>query len=115
AHLPQARAIIAAGKPLFIDKPLASTLADAREIARLAKAAKVPLFSSSSLRFSEFVSQLKAGGEIKGAIAWGPGPTEEHHALDLSWYGIHAVETLYALMGPGCQDLVRTRTPTADE
>src|ERR1017187_3662839 len=32
-HLAQARAVIAAHKPLFIDKPLASTLEDAREIA----------------------------------------------------------------------------------
>ena len=43
--------MIAAHKPLFIDKPLAATLEDAREIARLAKAAGVPWFSSSSLRF----------------------------------------------------------------
>src|SRR5689334_13191976 len=32
-HLEQARQVIAAHKPLFIDKPFASTLADAREIA----------------------------------------------------------------------------------
>src|SRR5260370_16374638 len=50
-HLTQARPIIAAHKPLFIDKPLASTLEDAREIARLAKPAGLPGFSSSSLRF----------------------------------------------------------------
>ena len=36
-HLAQARQVIAAHKPLFIDKPLASTLEDAREIARLAR------------------------------------------------------------------------------
>ena len=36
-HLEQARPVIAAHKPLFIDKPLAATLEDAREIARLAK------------------------------------------------------------------------------
>ena len=53
AHLAQARPAIAAHKPLFIDKPLASTLEDAREIARLAKEAGVPWFSSSSLRFGE--------------------------------------------------------------
>src|SRR6478752_5450485 len=51
-HLAQAREIIAAGKPMFIDKPLASTLDDAREIARLAKEAGVPWFSTSTLRYS---------------------------------------------------------------
>src|SRR5678810_375581 len=30
-HLPQAKLVIAAHKPMFIDKPLASTLEDARE------------------------------------------------------------------------------------
>jgi len=34
-HLEQARPVIAARKPLFIDKPLAATLEDARDIARL--------------------------------------------------------------------------------
>jgi predicted dehydrogenase len=50
-HLEQARQVIRAHKPLFIDKPLAATLEDAREIARLAKEAGVAWFSSSSLRF----------------------------------------------------------------
>ena len=52
-HLEQATAVIAAGKPMFIDKPLASTLDDARQIAKLAADAGVPWFSSSSLRFGE--------------------------------------------------------------
>src|SRR5437899_6904443 len=50
-HLRQAKLVIAARKPLFIDKPLASTMEDAREIARLAREAGVAWFSSSSLRF----------------------------------------------------------------
>ena len=44
-RLEQARQVIAAHKPMFIDKPLASTLEDVREISRLAKAAGVPWFS----------------------------------------------------------------------
>ena len=55
-HLEQARQVIAAHKPVFIDKPLASTYQDALEIARLAKAAGVPWFSSSSLRFGEIAA-----------------------------------------------------------
>src|SRR6185436_4703098 len=38
---------------------------------------------------------------------WGPGPTEEHHYLDLSWYAIHPIEMLYTLMGTGCQEVSR--------
>jgi hypothetical protein len=112
-HLEQVRPVIAAGKPVFIDKPLAATLEDAREIARLAKAAGVPWFSASDLRFTEIAASLKFP-DITGAIAWGPGPMEPHHHLDLSWYGIHAVELLYTLMGPGCEEVSRTYTPEAD-
>lgn len=111
-HLAQARAVIAAHKPLFIDKPLASTLEDAREIARLAKEANVPWFSSSSLRFGG-VATLRTP-DLAGAITWGPGPLEAHHHLDLAWYAIHPIEMLYSLMGTGCEEVTRTSTPDAD-
>jgi len=110
-HLAQAREIIAAGKPMFIDKPLASTLADAREIARLAKAAGVPWFSTSTLRYG--VTALKAA-DISGVEVWGPGPLEEHHQLDLSWYAIHEAEMLFAILGRGCEEVTRTASADAD-
>ena len=114
-HLEQARAVIAARKPLFIDKPLAATLEDAREIARLAREAGVPWFSTSSLRWSGFVTSLKPHmAEATGAITWGPGPAEEHHYLDLAWYAIHPVEMLYALMGTGCVEVTRTSSENID-
>jgi predicted dehydrogenase len=113
-HLEQARPVIKAGKPLFIDKPLSATLEDAREIAKLAKAAGVPWFSSSSLRWSEYVEKTRTEG-LTGAFTWGPGPVEATHKLDLSWYGIHALEMLYTLMGTGCEEVVRTSSANADE
>src|SRR5271163_293675 len=113
-HLPQFRAVLAAKKPVFIDKPLASTLADAREIDRLAKAANVAWFSASSLRWSEIVSAVEGPG-ILGATTWGPGPFEEHHQLDLSWYAIHPIEILFTLMGPGCEEVTRITGADADE
>jgi hypothetical protein len=113
AHLEQAKAVIAAGKPMFIDKPLASTLEDAREIARLAKEAGVPWFSASSLRFNEIANTMKFA-DATSVITWGPGPLEEHHKLDLSWYAIHPIEMLYALLGPGCQQVSRIYTPDGD-
>lgn len=112
-HLEQAKPVIAARKPLFIDKPLAATLEDAREIARLAKEAGVPWFSSSSLRYGEIAATMRFA-DAKGVITWGPGPTEPHHYLDLSWYGIHPVEMLYALMGTGCEEVTRISTRDAD-
>lgn len=113
-HLAQARQVIEAGKPLFIDKPLSSTLADAKEIARLAAAKNVKWFSSSSLRYADFVIDLKKKGPVKGALVWGPGPLDPTHQLDLSWYGIHAVEMLYTLMGKGCVEVSRTFSEEAE-
>ena len=43
-HLEQAQPVIDAGKPLFIDKPMAASLADAMQIFRLAKEKNVPVF-----------------------------------------------------------------------
>jgi hypothetical protein len=112
-HLEQVKPVIAAHKPVFIDKPLAATLEDAREIARLAKEEGVPWFSASDLRFTDLAIRLKFP-DITGALTWGPGPLEPHHHLDLSWYAIHAVELLYSLMGSGCEEVTRTYTPDAD-
>jgi predicted dehydrogenase len=108
-HLRWARPVIAAGKPLFIDKPMAGSLADVVEIFRLAKEAGVPCFSSSSLRFSSGFQAARRGepfGEIKKCTAWSPMSIEPHHP-DLFWYGIHGCEILFTIMGPGCKTVTR--------
>ena len=112
-HLAQFREILKSRKPVFIDKPLASTLRDAREIAKAAKEAGVPWFTSSSLRFSDGIPALRIAG-LNGAFVWAPGPQEAHQELDLSWYGVHGVEMLYTLLGPGCEQVWRTSTADAD-
>jgi len=104
--------VIAAHKPVFIDKPLASTLEDAREIGRLAKAAGTPWFSSSSLRFGPLGATKFP--DATGVTTWGPGPLESHHYLDLSWYAIHPIELLYTLMGTGCESVTRVAAKDAD-
>src|SRR5580700_8457622 len=111
-HLEQVKPVLAAHKPVFIDKPLAATLADAREIARLAKEAGVPWFTSSSLRYADLDS-VKSPDNI-GVSVWGPGPLEEHHQLSLSWYGIHAIEMLYTVMGTGCLTVTQTSSRDSD-
>jgi hypothetical protein len=115
-HLAQARQVIAARKPVFVDKPFTASVKDARELGRLARESNVPIFSSSSLRFNDAVLAIKRDprvSEVKGAIAWGPATLEPHHP-DLFWYGIHTVEILYTFMGPGCERVSRIYTPGAD-
>ncbi len=115
-HLEQVKPVFAARKPVFIDKPLAASYQDASKIARLAREAGVPWFSCSSLRFWEETQRLKnpsGVGRILGYSVQGPAPIEPHHP-DLMWYGIHAVEMLFALMGPGCVSVSRTSTEGED-
>jgi predicted dehydrogenase len=111
-HLEQARPVILAGKPLFIDKPLAGSLVDAVAIAELAKKHNVAWFSCSSLRFGPGVAKTKADpklGDITGVSAWSPCSLEKTHP-DLYWYGIHGVEMLYTYMGTGCEQVSRVQT-----
>jgi predicted dehydrogenase len=115
-HLKQASAVIRAGKPLFIDKPMAASLVDVVKIFALATEHKVPCFSSSTMRFVPEVVALKNNpkvGNLLGADVFAPGTQEEHHP-DLMWYGVHAVEMLYTLMGTGCETVVRTSTKAGD-
>jgi len=115
-HLEQVRPVFEARKPVFIDKPLAGSLADALTIARLGKKYNVPWFSSSSLRFDPRYQALKndpKAGEIVGCAAWSPCPLEPTQP-DLFWYGIHGVEILYTEMGPGCVAVTRVHTDGAD-
>lgn len=115
-HLAQARPVLAARKPLFVDKPFTASVRDGVELARLARANGTPMFSSSSQRFTDDVQAIKRDPrveEVIGAITWGPATLEPHHP-DLFWYGIHAVETLYTFMGTGCERVTRTYTTGAD-
>ena len=113
-HLEQARQIIAARKPVFIDKPLASTLEDAREIARLAKEAGVPWFSSSSLRYGEIGTSDEVPRRRRVFRLGGRDRPSRTTSCDLSWYAIHPVEMLYTLMGTGCEDVSMISTEDQD-
>ncbi len=111
-HLAQVKPVLAAKKPVFIDKPMAGSLADALEIFRLAKETGVPCWSSSSLRFGPGTIGLrnsKEVGKVMGCEAFSPCSLEPHH-VDLYWYGIHGVEMLFTLMGPGCVSVQRAQT-----
>ncbi len=114
-HLEQAAPVLKAGKPVFIDKPVAGTLADVIAIYELSKRYGTPVFSSSALRYAAGVQEVVQGkvGKILACDAYGPAALEPNHP-DLFWYGIHAVETLYTVLGPSCVELSRMTTPGDD-
>ncbi|MEZ0453440.1 Gfo/Idh/MocA family oxidoreductase [Sphingobacterium thalpophilum] len=104
-HLQQALEVIRAGKPLFIDKPIANSYDDAVRIFEAAEKYNCPVFSSSSLRYIVGLQDIDKN-RVVGADLYSPAVTDPSHK-DLYWYGIHGVEMLFALMGAGCKK-VRT-------
>lgn len=115
-RLDQARKVIRAKKPFFIDKPVAASLSDTQSIYQEAKAAGVPIFSASSLRYMANAQAVRHEGKIGnvlGCDAFSPATIEAGHP-DLFWYGIHGVEILFTVMGPGCVSVSRTTTQDFD-
>lgn len=114
-HLEQVLPVLKAGKPVFIDKPIAGSLADAIAIFEASKKLGTPVFSSSSLRYAEHAGEVREGriGKVLGAHAYSPCHLEPTHP-DLYWYGIHGVELLYTVMGAGCESVTRASTNDFD-
>jgi hypothetical protein len=111
-HLKQFRTI-ARGKPVFVDKPAAGSLADLLTIYRVADETHTPVYTSSSLRFVKEVQDAannKSIGDIVGCETLSPMEIQKDHP-DLFWYGIHGVEPLFTIMGTGCQTVARVDSP----
>jgi len=110
-HLEQVLPVLKAGKTVFIDKPIAGSLADVIRIQEAAKKAGVVYFCSSSLRFAASTQAVAQGsiGKVKTAYTTSPASLEPHHP-DLYWYGIHGCESLYAAMGTGCVSVKRDKS-----
>lgn len=112
----QAFEILKAKKPMFIDKPVAASLTDVVAIYDKARELKVPVFSTSSLRYlpaAQAVRYEDKIGKVLAADAFSPATLEPHHP-DLFWYGIHGVEILFTVMGPGCETVSRYTTNNMD-
>ncbi len=115
-HLDRARPFLEAGIPCYVDKPFACSLTDAKKMVELAQKKKLPIFSSSSLRYApELVEFLKTTPQtdIIGVVAYGPA-SEHVRNPGLFHYGIHAVEMLYTLMGIGCERVTCTHEKDVD-
>lgn len=115
-HLEQAKQVLKSRKPLFIDKPITASLADAIEVFKTAEKYNTPLFSSSPLRYCPGAQESRKGednGKIMGAETYSPMSIEPTHP-DLFWYGIHGVELLFTVMQTGCLSVQRLSSVHTD-
>ena len=117
AHRELLARTVKSGKPTFIDKPIATSVADATEIFRLAKEHDVPVVSSSSLRYAhtltEALDHCADLGAISGCDVFGPMAIQPP-LPGLFWYGIHSVEIANRIMGKGCAQVRATMTENHD-
>lgn len=95
-HVRRARPFVEAGLPVFVDKPLASSLEELRTFVAWKKAG-AKLLSSSGLRYAAEVDDCIARLPSLGQLRWLSGVSCK------SWekYGIHLLEPLYRIVGPG--------------
>jgi hypothetical protein len=95
---------------------VAGSLADAIVIYEFAKKHNVPVFSSSSARFSAGLKAIKSDenvGDVVGAVTWGSASSSPG-TPDMFFYGIHGIEPLFVLMGRGCETVSRVATKDTD-
>lgn len=95
------------GVPTFCDKPLAMTAKQAKEVAAVARQAGTPFMSASALRFVPDVLALAKEVPSLGKI---------HLATticgnELVYYGIHALELAYAVLGRGAVSCLNVGQP----
>ncbi|TYP76381.1 Gfo/Idh/MocA family protein [Paenibacillus methanolicus] len=103
-HPEQFRRIAGFRKPVFVDKPLAVTSADAEAILSLARQYGTPVMSCSALRFAEGLSEAlrdEAAGRIIGMDSYGP-MAQQPTQPGLFWYGVHLADMLFRSLGPDC-------------
>ncbi len=116
-HLKEAREVFQSGKLVYIDKPIAGTLPETIALFELAKKNHVKTWSSSSSRFGPDLVALKGNaevGDILGVTTWGP-CSYQSGTPDLFFYAIHGIESLFMLMGTGCETVARSKGVASDQ
>ena len=95
-HVRRARPFIEAGLPVFIDKPMATNIADLRQFAQWHAAGKVML-STSGMRYAPEMRLTERQHTHLGDLRWITSFTCK------TWerYGIHALEAVEPLLGTG--------------
>lgn len=92
-HVRRARPFIEAGLPVFIDKPMATTIAELRQFTKWNQAGHV-ILSTSGMRYApEMRTDFSSLGDLRWITSFTCKTWER--------YGIHALEAVEPLLGPG--------------
>jgi predicted dehydrogenase len=101
-HLKYAAPFIKAGIPTFIDKPFASSVADAKKIVALSKKHRTPITTFSSLRFGAGIERFKKDvaklGRVRSVVMLGPGNARDQYD-GIFFYAVHQVEFMLEVFG----------------
>jgi hypothetical protein len=106
-----ARPALEMGKPVFINRPFASTITDAEEIVRLAKTNDAPLMSASSLEFQPEVTEMQKFAAEKGPVRTYEAYCPEQH---FTWMFPHVINYAHAAFGGGIESAFFTGTYNMD-
>ena len=104
-HVDRARPFVEAGLPVFVDKPMVDNEPDLRIFQGWVAAGK-PILSSSSMRYTKEFLPYRLSTHELGALRFVSITTPK------SWerYGIHALEGIYPILGPGFLSVRNTGT-----
>ena len=114
-HFEFAMPALQRGLPTYVDKPLTCDLGQARQLLSIARERGARCYSGSSLRFASEVSDLPRGelGRLVAVDVFGPGQLSP--AMEgLFYYGVHAIEMVDAIWGPGVRRVSAITTPDRD-
>ena len=114
-HLEHALPSLKRGLPTYVDKPLTCSLDEARTLLEASRDGGARCYSASSLRFVSELETLDkdAIGKPVAVDAFGPGELNDSMA-GLFFYGVHSIELVDAILGPGVSRVSATRTDDRD-
>ncbi len=108
-HLQDTLPFLKAGIPAFVDKPLASSVPDARQLIETAQKSGIGFTSFSTLYFAQstvaYIDELKkTAGTLTAGVSSGPAKLDDEYD-GIFFYGIHAVQMMNAVWGYGCESV----------
>lgn len=102
-HIARCRPFVEAGIPIFVDKPLCDSLADLETFDKWVKEGS-NILSSSAMRYAKEAEPYHQSTYELGKLQY------VSVTMAKSWetYGIHALELMYPILGPGFESIQNT-------